>query len=64
MINSVLGSILAVNIIRIMCGAEHVLAISENGVLYTWGSSLQGQLGQGSVNIMYLFTHVSCLADL
>lgn len=46
------GSILAVNIKQISCGAEHVLAISENGNLFTWGSSFQGQLGQGNAKIM------------
>lgn len=48
----IVGSILAVNVMQINCGAEHVLALSEGGDLYTWGSSSYGQLGQGNIKMM------------
>ncbi len=34
-------------IIKICCGNAHCVALSNKGVVYTWGSSLNGRLGQG-----------------
>ncbi|MFN9941204.1 MAG: RCC1-like domain-containing protein [bacterium] len=28
-----------------VCGLEHVLLLSQEGQLYTWGSNKKGQLG-------------------
>ncbi|KAJ3627378.1 hypothetical protein MTP99_014758 [Tenebrio molitor] len=32
---------------QICCGDEHAVALSSNGKVFTWGSSKNGQLGQG-----------------
>lgn len=33
------------NIVQIACGTHHVIALSSNRKLYTWGLSEDGQLG-------------------
>lgn len=35
---------------KIVCGHSHTLAISDEGILYSWGSNSFGQLGIGSKN--------------
>ncbi|GAB6029092.1 RCC1 and BTB domain-containing protein 2 [Chamberlinius hualienensis] len=35
-------------IVKIVCGYAHALALSDEGVLYGWGASSYGQLGNGS----------------
>ena len=35
-------------IIQVVCGYSHTLCLSDEGVLYTWGSNTCGQLGTGS----------------
>ncbi|XP_044259072.1 serine/threonine-protein kinase Nek8 [Tribolium madens] len=34
-------------IVKMSCGDEHVVALSTDGKVFTWGSSKKGQLGQG-----------------
>ncbi len=31
-----------------MCGYAHVLALTDDGKLYAWGSNVYGQLGNGT----------------
>ena len=38
-------SILLKTIIKVACGYSHVLALSDEGEVYTWGSNNYGQLG-------------------
>ena len=38
-----------------MCGANHALALSKLGILYTWGDNKFGALGNG--NILSLQEH-------
>ena len=35
-------------ITQVACGAEHSLALSSSGQVYSWGSSVDGVLGHGS----------------
>lgn len=44
MVKSLVSSV----IIQIACGFKHVLALTNNGELYAWGSNDDGQLGHGS----------------
>lgn len=37
-------------IIKICCGTSHVIALSNKGVVFSWGSSQMGRLGQGKTN--------------
>lgn len=34
-------------IVQIACGTKHVLALTNNGEIYAWGSNTEGQLGLG-----------------
>ncbi|XP_063909178.1 serine/threonine-protein kinase Nek8 isoform X2 [Zophobas morio] len=43
----IIDSLGNVNITQIRCGDEHVVALSTDGKVFTWGSSKNGQLGQG-----------------
>ncbi|XP_055604185.1 serine/threonine-protein kinase Nek8 [Uranotaenia lowii] len=36
-----------VKIIKVVCGSQHVVALSSDGDLFTWGSSADGALGLG-----------------
>jgi len=38
---------LGISIQKVACGNEHAAAVSDKGLLYTWGSNQRGQLGQG-----------------
>ncbi|XP_054166562.1 uncharacterized protein LOC128964028 [Oppia nitens] len=35
------------NIVQISCGADHTLALTDNGEVYAWGSNEWGQIGLG-----------------
>lgn len=37
----------------------HVLAVSDSGGLYAWGSNMYGQLGTGSKNNLLIPTRVA-----
>ena len=32
---------------QVSCGQKHVLALTAEGVVYSWGSNADGALGQG-----------------
>jgi len=38
-------------IIHVSCGGHHTAAVTDNGLLYTWGWNHYGQLGHGSVSL-------------
>jgi regulator of chromosome condensation len=38
-----------INITKLVCGSNHVLALASNGAVYAWGSDQQHQLGRGAV---------------
>lgn len=35
-------------IIKISCGSGHVLALTDKGTVFSWGSNSNGRLGQGN----------------
>ena len=35
-------------IIQLACGASHVMALDQNGVVLVWGNNSKGQLGIGA----------------
>lgn len=35
------------NIVKIACGTNHCLALSNKGTAFSWGSNANGRLGQG-----------------
>lgn len=35
-------------IVQVACGIKHVLALTNNGEIYAWGSNAEGQLGLGT----------------
>ena len=37
------------NIVSIACGSSYSAAISDNGILYTWGRASYGRLGHGTI---------------
>ena len=37
--------------IKIACGLKHGVAVSETGVLYTWGSNAYGQLSSSDATV-------------
>ncbi len=39
-----------INIVKISCGFEHTLLLSEMGNVYGLGSNIKGQLGLGSID--------------
>ncbi|KAL0271844.1 UNVERIFIED_CONTAM: hypothetical protein PYX00_008810 [Menopon gallinae] len=39
--------LLSVDITTISCGAQHILALSAEGIMYAWGRGQDGQLGLG-----------------
>nr|XP_018911932.1 PREDICTED: uncharacterized protein LOC109040440 isoform X2 [Bemisia tabaci] len=50
------------SIISVAAGQYHSLAISANGLLWTWGWGVHGQLGHGSIEDVLVPTVVSCLS--
>ena len=38
-------SLLGVKISKVLCGKDHVLALTDQREVYAWGSNDQGQLG-------------------
>eukprot|EP00923_Selenidium_pygospionis_P011325 GHVN01019598.1.p1 GENE.GHVN01019598.1~~GHVN01019598.1.p1 ORF type:complete len:1678 (-),score=279.07 GHVN01019598.1:366-5399(-) len=43
-----------IKIARVSCGADHSLAISDNGVLFGWGVGQYGAIGNGGTDDTYL----------
>lgn len=37
-----------VRILKISCGSSHSFAISDSGIVYSWGKNNQGQCGIGN----------------
>ncbi|GAX80909.1 hypothetical protein CEUSTIGMA_g8344.t1 [Chlamydomonas eustigma] len=46
LVKALLGS----SIIQIACGGDHTLAVSNEGVLYSWGRGTWGQCGNGTLD--------------
>ena len=46
--NLVQGALLGAKVIQISTGNRHTACITEQGALYTWGSSADGKLGHGN----------------
>ncbi|XP_064212141.1 serine/threonine-protein kinase Nek8 isoform X1 [Tribolium castaneum] len=44
---TIIEALMHEKIAKISCGDEHVVALSTEGRVFTWGSSKNGQLGQG-----------------
>ena len=42
------------NITQIACGANHALALSSNGLIWSWGCGEQGQLARHDTDLNYL----------
>ena len=40
-------------ITQVACGAEHTLALSENGICFAWGKGTHGALGNGRSDSQY-----------
>ena len=38
------------SVVRIACGRRHVAAITDVGLLLTWGEGKHGELGHGNLN--------------
>jgi E3 ubiquitin-protein ligase HERC2 len=53
-----------VTIISISAGCEHSAAISEDGVLYTWGHGDGGRLGHGDSDPLSIPTPVLALKQM
>ena len=52
------------NIIDIGVGTYHVVALSEDGKVYTWGHNNYGQLGTGDTRAKYIPVEVEGLKDI
>ena len=46
-------------IISVSCGCMHTMALTINGILYSWGSNCYGQLGLGNFDDQYLPQQIS-----
>ena len=42
------GSLTNVIITQVVCGYAHTLALSDEGIMYSWGANSYGQLGTGN----------------
>jgi len=58
-----LNSLKDVNIIQISAGEFHAAAVSDKGVLYTWGYGKDGQTGHGDISDVSVPRAVSSLAQ-
>ncbi|XP_058828425.1 serine/threonine-protein kinase Nek8 [Topomyia yanbarensis] len=47
LVPKIVQSLNNITIVQIACGEHHVVALSNEGDLYTWGSSAEGALGHG-----------------
>ncbi|XP_015578623.1 PH, RCC1 and FYVE domains-containing protein 1 isoform X1 [Ricinus communis] len=55
------GDIRNCHIKQIACGSHHVVALSSNGDVYTWGKGINGQLGHGDIKDRHTPTLVKAL---
>lgn len=37
-----------IKVVKLACGYSHVLALTDEGTMYSWGSNSHGQLGIGN----------------
>lgn len=44
--------------VNIAAGSMHSAAVTDDGVLYTWGKGSYGRLGHGKVNSLQVHVHV------
>ena len=49
------------NVVHIACGWDHSLAVTAEGILYTWGAGTNGKLGHGDEADRAIPTIVDCL---
>jgi len=45
-------------VIQVECGARYTAAVTEKGLLYTWGNSKNGALGGGVANEVVRYAHL------
>ena len=51
----IVSGLLGQRVVHIAAGCEHSIALTENGVLYTWGHGDGGRLGRGdNVQVIYI----------
>eukprot|EP01130_Rhizamoeba_saxonica_P017931 TRINITY_DN8833_c0_g1_i2.p1 TRINITY_DN8833_c0_g1~~TRINITY_DN8833_c0_g1_i2.p1 ORF type:complete len:580 (-),score=122.04 TRINITY_DN8833_c0_g1_i2:587-2326(-) len=43
-------ALLGIKIVKVCCGEQHVVAIDDQGIIYSWGLGIFGQLGHGNIN--------------
>ncbi|XP_076674441.1 uncharacterized protein LOC143372273 [Andrena cerasifolii] len=43
---------------KVMCGSEHTLALSNAGILYTWGANTYGQLGCSAETLQKVYNPI------
>ncbi len=48
---------------QVVCGYAHVLALTDDGRLYAWGSNVYGQLGNGTKTNLLMPTQVATDLD-
>jgi alpha-tubulin suppressor-like RCC1 family protein len=51
-------------ITQVACGAEHTIALAEDGTVWTWGLNSFGQLGLGNLENQYTPVQVSSLSNV
>nr|CAD7462118.1 unnamed protein product [Timema tahoe] len=54
LVPKVIKTLATCNVIQITCGLNHCLALTNSGVLYSWGCNKHGQLGLGTKATMEL----------
>jgi alpha-tubulin suppressor-like RCC1 family protein len=45
-------------IVSLSLGSFHVLVLSEEGNIYTWGRNHKGQLGRGICICIYIYVYI------
>lgn len=56
-----LDSLNGINIIHIGCGSHHVVAVSKDNKVFSWGTCKQGSLGLGNQLFSSFPTHIQSL---
>ncbi|KAF4516945.1 hypothetical protein B566_EDAN005546, partial [Ephemera danica] len=44
----IIEALMSVDVVEVSCGSEHVVALSSQGSIYTWGQGHEGRLGHGT----------------